>query len=219
NADLGLFGKSVRFAVGRFLAANAELNAPALRREIERLYKLNARVERNIKQTAQAARALACAIGTMPIGLRRWLTAHTPPAPQFPPPDDFLSPISQTCPAAVHQLRLVLSAGGAIGTGRKRQGGKRSRSFKPLLNIPTRIKRKRPKDEAGREFVMWLAIAYCEAIKKTPPRRVNEFSGPFVKFVCECFELTGAPAGNVYRLINELGKARRCIEKRDSKSP
>ena len=116
----------------------------------------------------------------MPTDLRRWLTVHTPPAPDIPDPAEFISPATRR--SAAQRLRVLLSHGGSITVGRKRAGEKRSRSFKPLLNVPTNIGRKRPRDEAGRQFVMWLADAYATAKGKLPPYTSHydqEIRGPF----------------------------------------
>ena len=93
--------------------------------------------------------------------------------------------------------------------GRKRPNGKRSWSFKPLLNAPVGIERMRPRGEAQREFVQCLALTYLEATgKPMVPYTAREANGPFCNFVSQCFELVGAPTGNVPRLINEFGKMR-----------
>jgi hypothetical protein len=50
------------------------------------------------------------------------------------------------------------------------------------------------------------------ATERPPPRTVHYRSGirgPFSQFVHTCFQLVGAPTGNVTRLLNQYGAARR----------
>jgi hypothetical protein len=205
GADLVRFGASVRVDVRIFLEAQRRLSAPKLRAAIQQLYRLNTRAERG---NDQAARALAHAVNMMPADMRNWI-AHfcTPQDSHIPTAAEIISPATRQ--SAVQRLSAVLSHGGGVVIGRKRSAGKRSLSFKPLLNVPTGIERKRPRGEAQREFVRSLALTYWEGTGKKPPHTAKEASGPFSTFVAECFELAGAPSGNVPRLINEFGKARR----------
>jgi hypothetical protein len=209
GADLVRFAASVRVDVRIFLEAQLRLSAPKLRAAIERLYQLNTRAERG---NDRAAGALAHAVNIMPANMRNWL-AHfcIPHDSQFPTAKEIISP--ETRQSAVQRLSVVLSHGGGVVIGRKRLAGKRSRSFKPLLNVPTGIERKRPRGEAEREFVTCLALTYWEGTGKKPPHAAREASAAFSKFVAECFELAGAPSGNVPRLINEIGKARRAQQR------
>jgi hypothetical protein len=205
DANIVRFAESVRVAVRLYLEALPRLSAPQLRAKIERLYRLNSRAKHG---DDRAARALARAVDTMPADMRDWL-AHfgAPQTSHIPAAAEIVSPATRQ--SAIQRLSVVLSHGGGMRVGRKRPGGKHSKSFKPLLNVPTGIKRKRPRGEAEREFVQWLALAYCEATGKKPPYTAREASGPFWNFVSECFELAGAPSGNVPRLINEFGRVRR----------
>src|SRR5262249_61848226 len=113
--------------------------------------------------------------------------------------------------------RLIRVWRGRVVAGRKRSGGRRSLSFKPLLRFPERIERGRPRGEAEREFVQGLALAYVEVTGRSPPRTAHyktDIRGPFPDFVHRCFELVGAPTGNVTRLLNQYGAARRRDKKR-----
>src|SRR5262249_46567548 len=99
--------------------------------------------------------------------------------------------------------------GGFKTMGRKRPTGKHSQSFEPLLWVP-KIEPHRPRSDAARELVRNLALTYLDATGKEPPYKVDfQSRGPFSQVVHECFELVGAPSGDVTRLINELGQARR----------
>jgi hypothetical protein len=183
-----------------------------LRTAIERLYQLNTPEDGNDRK----ARALARGVDAMPAEVLQWLlSCNTPHDRSIPTAAEILSPATRQ--SAVERFRLILSYGGGIVAGRKRSGGRRSRSFKPLLRLPERIEPGRPRGEAEREFVQWLAVAYVEATGRSPPRTANykiAIRGPFPCFVHQCFELVGAPTGNVTRLLNQYGAARRRDEKR-----
>jgi hypothetical protein len=211
NANIARFGESIRIAARIFLEAKGRLNAPRFRAAIERLYQLNTRAEGG---SDRAARALARVVGAMPADVRRWLACQIP-GRKIPTAEEILSPAMRQ--SAVERFRLILSYGGSVVAGRKRSGGRRSRSFKPLLRVPERIEPGRPRGEADRVFVQWLAVAYVEATRRPPPRTAHyDIRGPFPHFVHQCFELVGAPTGNVTRLLNQYGAARRRYEEAPS---
>jgi hypothetical protein len=204
-ADIVRFGDDVRVAVRIFLEAKNRLSTSELRSVVASLYRLSSAAERGDPE----AKALSCAIAEMPIDVRRWLTTNTPSLPDIPDPGEFVS--LTTRQSAIERLRSLLTYGGSITVGRKRAHGKRSRSFEPWLNVPTNIEGK-PRDEAARQFVMWLAVAYATATGKQPPYTAHykkAIRGPFTRLAVKCFERVGAPTGNVARLINEYGAARR----------
>jgi hypothetical protein len=147
----------------------------------------------------------------MPTDLRRWLTSCNKPHNRgIPSAAEIRS--AATRQSAVQRLRLMISYGGGPVEGRKRPGDRRSRSFKPLLRVPETVRRGRPLESADREFVQWLAVAYLEGAGHPPPLTAHQsidIRGPFPRFAYRCFELVGAPSGNVTRLINQYGSARR----------
>src|SRR5262249_5297310 len=209
----------LRLSARLFLEAKSRVGGPQLRESVERLYSLNRRAERG---GDIAARRLARALDATPIDVWRGLSPRIPKARGIPTAAEVLAP--ETRQSAVERLRLILSIGGAQILGRKRRGGKRSRSFKPLLRIPARNKtekdrlgrpigsRGRPRGEAEREFVQNLALSYLKATGRSPPETANYnivIRGPFSRFVHRCFELVGARTGSVTRLINEFGSKRR----------
>src|SRR5262245_35858309 len=219
RADLAQFAANLRLSARLFLEAKARVSGPQLRESIERLYSLNRRAERG---GDIAARRLARALDVTPIDLWRRLSPRIPQARGIPTAAEVLAP--ETRQSAVERLRLVLSIGGCQGFGRKRPGGRRSRSFRPLLRVPVRDQgakdklgrsiggRGRPRGEAEREFVQNLALSYLEATGRSPPETANYnivIRGPFSRFVHRCFELVGARTGSVTRLINEFGSKRR----------
>jgi hypothetical protein len=208
DADIARFAQSIRISARIFLEAKGRLSPPRFRAAIERLYQLNTRAEGG---SDRAARALARAVDAMPTDVRQWLlSCNTPHDPNIPTATEILSPPSRQ--RAVERFRLILSYGGRVVAGRKRLGGRRSRSFKPLLRLPERIERGHPRGEAEREFVQGLALAYVEVTGRSPPRTAHyniDIRGPFSNFVHQCFELVGAPTGNVTRLLNQYGAVRR----------
>src|SRR5262245_55141160 len=151
---------------------------PRFRAAIEPLYQFNTRAEGG---SDRAARALTRAVDAMPTEVRKWLlSCNTPHDRNIPTATEILSPATRQ--GAVERFRLILSYGGSIVAGRKRSGGRRSRSFKPLLRLPERIEPGRPRGEVEREFVQWLTVAYVEATRRSPPRTANyniDIRGPF----------------------------------------
>jgi hypothetical protein len=219
DADLSRFKANLRLDAGLFIQSKARMSMPRLREAIQRLYSLNRRAERG---GDRAARLLARAVGVASPEVWRWLSRGGPHAQTIPTAAEILA--QETRQIAVERLRLIFTFGGCRGFGRKRPSGSRSRSFRPLLRIPgidQRAKDKlgrpigrrgRPRGEAEREFLQNLALSYLEATGSPPPDTANYnivIRGPFSKFVHRCFELVGAPAGGVTRLINEFGSIRR----------
>ena len=205
SADIARFAKALRADVRNYLQAKLRLSTPQLRATIKRLYQLNKRAEHG---DDRAADALARAVDAMSADTQNWLAQFCPKLTyQTPTAAEIISPVTRQ--SALQRLNAVLSHGGVFAAGRKRPGGNRSRTFKPLLNAPTGIKRERPRGEAEREFVQSLALTYLEFTGKEPPYTAKDAVGPFCNFVSHCFELAGASSGNVPRLINEFGKARR----------
>jgi hypothetical protein len=212
DVDIARWAQSIRIAARSFLEEKAKLNLPQLRTAIERLYQLNTRAEKGNDRTA---RALARAVDAIPADVRQWLlSCNTPRDRNIPTATEILAPATRQ--SAVERFRLILSYGGSIVAGRERSGGRHSRSFKPLLRVP-KVGRGHPRGEAEREFIQWLAVAYVEVMERPPPRTAHydvDIRGPFSRFVHRCFELVGAPTGNVTRLLNQYGAARRRDEKR-----
>jgi len=214
DPDIARVARSIRSSAINFLKKKNKLSFPQLRAAMERLYRLNTRAEDGNDRTAQA---LARAVDAMHADVRQWLlSCQRPHARNIPTATEILSP--STRQSAVARLRLILSWGGTVVAGRKRPGGRRSRSFiKPRLRLPEPIERGCPPGEAEREFVQWLALDYVEVTGRSPPRTAHyniDIRGPFSDFVHRCFELVGAPTGNVTRLLNQYGASRRRDEKR-----
>jgi hypothetical protein len=202
--DFRRFAQSIRQDVRLFIGAKDRLNNAKLREAIAKLYRLNGRAERGDER---AMKRLACAMNAIPQEVWDSLARVNPKSRDIPTAAEIVSPTTRA--RAVQRLRLALSDGGMIKDGRKRPTGKRSRSFEPLLRVPT-IEPNRPRGEAQREFVRNLALTYLSTTGKTPPHKVDfQVRSPFSTYVHRCFELAGAPSGDVTRLINEFGRKRR----------
>ena len=118
---------------------------------------------------------------------------------------------------ACAKIATLSQFGGSYVKGRQRYpSGKRSRTWDPLLHAP----KPRPhfsKRDAERDFVMWLQLAWCEAINEKvkegelmPSVAANSARpGPFARVARECLKLVGAGHADVVGLINELNRRRR----------
>lgn len=201
------FAQSVRVDARLFIEAKGRSNAPELYAAIKRLYDLNTRAGRGDPQVAQE---LARAVGETSQEVWDWLGQFTP-AIAIPTPAEVVSLTKRAY--AIQQLHVVLSYGGSVVDGRKRteskRPGGRSKTFKPLLWVPSSTAPNRPRSEAEREFVGHLGLTYLLATGKQPPKQVNyNKRGPFSEFVHRCFDLVGVLNGSVTELINEFGRLR-----------
>ena len=171
------FAQSVRLDARLFLEAKARPNYPALAAAIKRLYQLVTRAERG---SDLEVRRLIRSIEETSADVWDWLNLGKLKRYAAPAAEEFLSP--QRRQSAIEGLRQFLTIGGSIVEGRKRPGGRRSRSFKPLLRIPANMKLGRQRGQAERDFVGWLSLTYLEATDKLPPNTVNydeAIRGPF----------------------------------------
>ena len=65
-----------------------------------------------------------------------------------------------------------------------------------------------PKTVAEHQFVMHLAITWCEITGKMPPKVAHGARpGPFARLVQKCLRLSGS-AANAINVINEYGRLR-----------
>jgi hypothetical protein len=213
EADLVRFGDNVRIAVRAYFAERARTDWKHISAQLSELYRLTDRAD---PSRAAAAARLADHIVSIEPATRLWLERCALCPISFPSAEEITD--GRTQGRAVQRLRRILSYGLEPVQGRKRSGGKRSRSLRPLLRAPggKRRRRGRPRDLAGRELVQDLALTYLEATECPPPRRVSLATpGPFLRFVRHCFKLARIPAGNVVDLINERETIRRKLALRD----
>ncbi len=119
----------------------------------------------------------------------------------IPEPGALLDPAQRddACAAIVRLCRV----GGVRVDGRKRAGGVRSRTFKPLLHAP-KAQDHPPKREPERSFVEDLQVAYRHATGKGPAATADSRQpGPFARFVQSCLDDVRSDASAV-ELINDL---------------
>lgn len=199
-----LFGRDIRDAARIFVEAKQKWSSSQINDQIGQLYKLTVRAEDGSDETAQE---LAEALNDTPAEV--FDSIIMPDGWETPTASEIRS--RETRGNAINRLRAMLSSGGSVEPGRKRPGGRRSKTYKPTLRSPY-IEAGRPPGIAEREFVQNLALAYKRATGRLPPLTANaniDIRGPFPRLVHECFELVGAPTGNVTRLLNEYGEARK----------
>jgi hypothetical protein len=127
--------------------------------------------------------------------------------------------------ACISVARLCCTGGGYVD-GRLRRSGKRSRTWRWRLYAPG-PRSHFPKRQAERDFVMWVRLAWLEAVGEAPSATVNpgrgklrpngsrEPGGPFARMICECLRLVGASHADAVGLLNELARRRR-LSRRNS---
>jgi hypothetical protein len=199
ETDRQRFADSIRTAVRCYLAESARTDWPAITKHIGKLYSL---IEKADGGKAEAVAELAKQVDATDPATREWLQRC----------------VHQELPSAGEienketrrRLRRMLCDGWDRVEGRKRPGGRHSRSRQLWLRVPQNISSGRPLDLAARELVQQLALTYLEATGKPPPKRVNsKRPGPFFKFVERVFKMTRLHTGNVEDLINEREERRR----------
>jgi hypothetical protein len=105
--------------------------------------------------------------------------------------------------------------------GRIRPGGKQSHpTWRSVLYAPDKQKNF-PKRKAERDLVMWLQIAWLDAVGEKPAQTARHADsgrklGPFARMAKECLHLVGALDADVVELINELRHRRSEMERRHS---
>jgi hypothetical protein len=197
------FEDNVRAAARGYFAERARTNWKAITKSIKGL---NGLADKAYHGSEDAAAALADRIGSLDQNVRRWLDWCTRRQLPFPSPREIKDP--GTRKQAISRLLSILSYGQKQAPGRKRPGGKQSRTTIHSLRVPT-ISPGRPGDLAARELVQQLALAYLEATGRSPPQCVSISSpGPFFRLVRRCFRLIQIPDGYVANLINEREERR-----------
>jgi hypothetical protein len=127
---------------------------------------------------------------------------------EVPAPEVLRDPAQQK---ACDTVLKLCQYGGKYGEGRRRDSGKRSRTWWPLL-IGPKPSRNFARRDAERNFIMCLQLAWLEATGAPPSRAAKralnrEISGPFARMAEKSLRLVGARADAV-GLINELNRRR-----------
>jgi hypothetical protein len=201
GTDVQQLAKSVREAA-RIYVSEARLPSDnELHREIKTLHR--AATRREYEWVAILIEKLSARAGSV-LANRR--------GPSLPPPSA-LRDVAQR-ERACATVAALCHYGGKEIEGRCRPSGKRSLEWRPLLYAPE-PSRHFPKRAAERNFVMWLSIAWLEAVGSPAPRRAHHLApGPFARFVKECLRLVGTPNADAVELINQLAQRRHEMERR-----
>ena len=149
------FAESVRGAMRCYFVVRAHTNYPAIRAQITNLHRLVVRADDgNEKAVAELKEQL----GDVDPATREWLEHCVYRDLAFPSADEIAN--EKTRPATIRRLHNILCYGGVWIEGRRRQSGRRSQSWKPLLRLPKNTGRRRPPDLAARELVQQLALTF-----------------------------------------------------------
>jgi len=203
HADRSRFGKGVREAARIFARDAREPNVNQVHDEIAGLWKAANRAKPQWGAMASAMETLSPR--TLEILADRGRPPHV--AVPLPTPDALRDPERRE--AARAAIARLCSMGGKEIEGRKRKGGKQSRPrWSPVLYAADKQARF-AKRKAERDFVMWLRIAWCEAVGEKPAQTARHAGagrelGPFARMARECLRLVGASDADVVGLINEL---------------
>jgi hypothetical protein len=217
TADKSRFGEGVREAA-RILAQDARKpKVNQVHDEIAALWKaVDPAKPPQWEAMAIALRALSPRTREMLADRGRW--PHV--AGSLPTPESVRDPKRRE--AAREVIARLCSMGGKEVEGRLRPGGKRSRqTWRPVLYAPDKQARF-DKRKAERDFVMWLQIAWCEAVGEKPAQTARHADssrklGPFARMARECLRLVGASDADVVELIKELQRRRSEMERQHCK--
>jgi hypothetical protein len=210
TADLFGFGEAVREAV-RIFARDARVpNVNAVNDEIAALWKL----ADSYRAKPTDWEGLALAVENLSPRAREMLAkrdAEPSVATELPAPGTLRDPRQRD--GARDAIATLVQCGGQWVAGRGRGNGKRSRpTWRPLLYAPAKQKHATRRD-AERDFIIWLSIAWLEAMGEAPSRTARHRDasrdlGPFARLARECLRLVGAGDADVVELINELNRRR-----------
>ncbi len=200
DADLLTFRTEVQRAATIYLRDAGESSGNDRRKEVAALYRAASR--RNYA-------ALKACIEQLSEQTRHDLNSRGSlfrPRAMLPDPQSIDDPERRD--AACRTALDLSQHGGRWVEGRKRPSGRRSRTWEPLLYAPEA--RSRPqRRESERTFVMWLQLAYLDAVGTAPALTASaERRGPFVRLVQQCLRLVGAPEADAVGLINDLHATR-----------
>jgi hypothetical protein len=125
--------------------------------------------------------------------LRHWAANEGLPIPKL---EELIGPTTAT--KAARRLISILA-----------HAKTQKRRLRPLLWVPN-VGRGRPVQDAARELVIFLAIDYEMAKKRSPALTANPRApGPFVRLVAEALRLAGTPHVDAVELVNWYGSVRR----------
>jgi hypothetical protein len=165
NTNVIQFGENVRESVRAYFVERARTNWKAIEREIKELYRSAARAELH----KPAAERLAFLVEKLTPATRQWLDRCAVIPIVWPSIEEIKSNTQ-----ADSRVLKALSYGLERVEGRKRPGGKRSISIKPLLRVPqNRLPRKKRARSRNRQSQRKGSIGDFEK----PPRQPKLIRG------------------------------------------
>jgi hypothetical protein len=215
--ELRRFAASIRARALVYIRDANTLSDDDIRREIEELYRAADRGDG--EKTAELVRVMSKQ--TRAFLNKRAIRIRL----KIPKPSAFLDRARRR--AACETLRRLLSQGGKWESGRwvpllyvpKQQlSRKRARAMvQDAKRRGVKIKVRRPKRQAERDFIMFLQVDYLNATGREPPVTARKSGtgagdpvpGPFARFAQRCLDLLGADKADATGQINELQALRK----------
>jgi hypothetical protein len=205
SVDLVLFGKGVREAARIYARSSWVPNDNELHVEISALHKA---AERKIFET------LAKLLSELSPRARELLNDRgNRPSFRFQLPNPEVMRDAEHRQEACVRIASLCRIGGQRVEGRRRpKRPNRSRTWRWEFHAP-QSNAGFQRRQAEREFVMWLRVAWVEAIGKNPAETADPRKpGPFARLVRECLNLVGAKDANAINLINQLDCQRKLVK-------
>jgi hypothetical protein len=215
--DCDVLAHGIQAAIERYRATDVPSNEA--RRAIGKLWKLADKVARGEMGYAQQ---LSEEFKRMPAAAQRLLAeradrlsrrasllsrrhSRVVHEARLPTPEQLADPA--TARTTADALRFLTQSGATPKRGRQRPGGKQSPpTAEPVLWAPG-VSVGRTKNEAARELVMWLAVAWREATGSKPSLSAHrDKPGPFVRLVKAVLIVVGARHVDAVELVNRYGK-------------
>jgi len=216
TADKFRFGEGVREAARIFAGDAREPNVNQVHDEIDALWKaVNPAKPPQWEAMASAREALSPRARDL---LADRGSRHSV-ALVLPTPESVRDPEQREASREI--IARLCSMGREKVEGRIRRGGKQSRpTWRSVLYAPEK-QTSFPKQKAERDLVMWLQIAWLDAVGEKPAQTARHADsrrklGPFARMAHECLRLVGASDADVAELIKELQRRRSEMERRHS---
>jgi len=198
DSDIEKLGNDIRENARIYARAAREPSDNELHTEIKALH--DASEKNHFEQVGNLIQSLSARARSELVG--RWDQKH--PGTRFP---EFVDLSVDQRETACVNIASLCRMGGLYVEGRKRPSGRRSQTWQWIYFAPP-LRRHFPKRPAEHQFVMHLAITWCEITGKMPPKVTHKDSpGPFARLVQKCLRLSGSGA-NAINVINEYGRLR-----------
>lgn len=207
SVDLAEFCRAVRIATTAYVHDARQATANEMAGEIEALRRLVSKrmvlavEERRTYDLEEIKRLLASLSPNTRTFLNERAQDWARPR-ELPEPESLDNPNPEVGDRVCNSILDFIEMGAWLNPqGRKRAGGKHSKTLEHTLHAPERQMHPR-RLAAEADFVWKLAFAWQELLGKPAPRVHAGQSGPFKRFVGECLRLVGAPHCDMAELIN-----------------